>query len=324
LKILRSFIEALLPALDFLLSPVTLVAALWMKAVRRAGIQRLPASRRVFRAAGIYPIRDHYHDPYTDALRLKRPLSEPRDLPGIDWNLREQLELLGRFHWNDELLAFPFDRAGRFEFHYANGSFEPGDAEFLYNTIRHARPRRLIEIGCGNSTLMALAAERKNAAEPAGHACEHLCIEPYEQPWLERLPGVTVLREKVEDVSREVFARLEAGDILFIDSSHVLRPQGDVVFEFLEVLPLLRSGVLVHVHDIFSPRDYPREWIEVQGRMYDEQYLLEAFLSHNRDFRVIGALNLLKHDHFARLAEKCPVLKAHPDHEPGSFWMVRS
>lgn len=292
--------------------------------IRRAGIQRMAASRWIFRSVGVFPLRNHYYDPYINIRDLKHSLREPRPLPGIDWNLDEQFEWLDRFHYNDELLALPLKRERPLEYFYENGSFEAGDAEFLYNMIRHAKPRRLIEIGCGHSTLLAVEAERRNAAEPQGHACEHLCIEPYEQPWLERLPGVTVFRRKVEDVDREVFARLEANDILFIDSSHVIRRQGDVVFEFLEVLPLLRPGVLVQVHDIFSPRDYPLAWIELKGYMIDEQYLLEAFLSHNPQFRIIGAVNMLKCDHFKRLAEKCPILKTQPHREPGSLWLVRS
>jgi hypothetical protein len=135
---------------------------------------------------------------------------------------------------------------------------------------------------------------------------------------------VEVIRRRVELVDRSVFSGLGKNDILFIDSSHVIRPQGDVVTEYLEILPTLRSGVLVHVHDVFSPFDYLDEWILKVARFWNEQYLLEAFLTQNREFRVLGALNLLKHRHFDSLTTCFPVLARQPEREPGSFWMVRN
>ena len=120
-----------------------------------------------------------------------------------------------------------------------------------------------------------------------------MCIEPYEMPWLEAAP-VTVRRERVEDVPTEVFSSLEAGDILFIDSSHMIRPQGDVVHEYLQILPVVKSGVFIHIHDIFLPREYPFEWLDVHGLLWNEQYLLEALLSGGTTYRMIGALNWLK------------------------------
>ena len=89
--------------------------------------------------------------------------------------------------------------------------------------------------------------------------------------------GVTVIRQKVEGLGKAVFAELEKGDILFIDSSHIIRPQGDVLFEYLESLPSLNRGVIVHIHDIFSPKDYLKEWVTNEVRFWNEQYLLEAF-----------------------------------------------
>jgi hypothetical protein len=159
--------------------------------------------------------------------------------------------------------------------------------------------------------------------ENGEHACSHICIEPYEMPWLEKL-DLLVVRSKVEDLSLSTFAQLEAGDILFIDSSHIIRPQGDVLFEFLEILPGLKSGVLVHVHDVFSPRDYLKEWVINEHCQWNEQYLLEAFLSFNNQFRIIGAVNLLKKDHGRALEEKCPMTAQRPNDEPGSFWLTRN
>jgi Methyltransferase domain len=129
--------------------------------------------------------------------------------------------------------------------------FGPGDAEYLYSMVRHYKPRKIIEVGCGHSTKMIRHAVDRNAVEDTAYACEHICIEPYENPWLEEL-GIRIIRHPVQDVDPSLFCTLGANDILFIDSSHVIKPQGDVVFIYLTVLPMLSSGVFVHAHDILS------------------------------------------------------------------------
>ena len=320
---MKGLLTALVRVVDVLAAPFTWLAATWMKAVRRIGVQRLPVSKQILFAVGVFPVRDHYYEPVFHPRHLRASLKVPRDLPGLDLDLAGQLALLERFHYQEELLTFPMRARDPLEFGYLNRSFGAGDAEYLYSAIRHFRPRRIVEIGSGNSTLMAASAVRRNAGEAQGGACEHTCIEPYEMAWLERL-GVRVLRQRVEEVGLEVFRALDENDLLFIDSSHVVRPQGDVLFEFLEILPILKPGVLIHVHDIYTPRDYPSRRLRDEVRFWNEQYLLEAMLSGSRGFRVIGALNFLKHDHPDRLMAKCPILAQMPDEEPGSFWMVKA
>jgi hypothetical protein len=308
-----------LPLLDLLLTPFVFWAALLLKRIRRIGVHRLPRSRGVLIRVGVFPIRNQYYEPLFDARHLTKPLSDDRDLPGVDWNVQGQLELVASFRSAQEL-KLAEDRGPWPPFDISNGFFEAGDAEFLYNLIRLLKPTRIFEIGSGSSTLMAARAVRRNRAEDATYKCKHLCIEPYETPWLESA-GFTVVREKVEKLDKSLFAELGRNDLLFIDSSHVIRPQGDVLFEYLELLPTLAPGVVVHVHDIFSPRDYPDAWIKDEVRLWNEQYLLEAFLSGNRDWRIIGALNYLKHHHYDRLAAVSVFLG--PGHEPGSFYMQR-
>ncbi len=308
---------------DVIGAPFSVLAGLWMKLIRRVGVQRLPVSRQVLFGVGVFPVRDHYYEPAFHPRHLRAPLDRPRNLPGVDLDVAGQLALLESFRGERELLDFPVEPPSPHEFGYLNRSFGPGDAEYLYLAIRHFRPRRVVEIGSGNSTLMARHAIRRNQAESPGAACEHTCIEPYEMPWLERA-GVTVLRRRVEDVDLGLFRELEANDVLFIDSSHVVRPQGDVLREYLEILPTLNPGVVVHVHDIYTPRDYPGRRLLDEVRFWNEQYLLEALLSSSRAFRVIGALNFMRHDHPDRLFAKCPILATLPRHEPGSFWMVKT
>jgi hypothetical protein len=170
--------------------------------------------------------------------------------------------------------------------------------------------------------MMLKAIEANRAADPA-YRCRIVCVEPYEMDWLDRTPGIEVLRRPVETLDERHVTELQANDILFIDSSHVVRPQGDVVRAYLELLPLLAPGVLVHVHDIFTPRDYPAQWVIKEVRLYSEQYLVEAFMSHNARFSIVGALNLLAHRHPDRLSEKFPVFRARASYsEPSSLWLV--
>jgi predicted O-methyltransferase YrrM len=316
----KKLLAALLPAADLLLAPLLVPAALLMKAIRRAGVERMPLCRWLLIRIGVFPIRDHYYEPLFDVRRLRRPLSQERELPGIDWNEAEQLALLESFTHGNELAGVP-DQAAGMEFHWNNASFCSGDAEYLYQLVRARKPSRVIEVGGGHSTLLLEMAIGRNRAERPGTDFRHVCIEPYEMPWLERT-GVEIVRRRVEEAGKALFMELEPGDLLFIDSSHVIRPQGDVLFEILELLPSLKPGVIVHFHDIFSPRDYLQRWLAEEVRFWNEQYLLEAFLSCNRDWKVIGALNYLHHRHYERLKTKC--IRLTPDREPGSIYIQKT
>ena len=310
--------------IDILFSPVTFLAALWLKIVSHSNDNTMPFTHRVFAKLKVFPIRDHYYQPLVfPKLHLKNSLREDRKLPGINLNIDEQLNLLKQFNFNEELNAISVTFQNELSFHYNNGAFQSGDAEFLYNIIRLKKPARIIEIGSGMSTLMAINAVNKNKQEDKNYTCEHICIEPFEMPWLEKT-NVKVVRKLVEEVDLSIFKTLEKNDILFIDSSHMIRPQGDVLTEFLAIVPTIKSGVLVHVHDIFTPKDYLDEWVLTEHRLWNEQYLLEAFLSFNNEFRIIGALNHLQHHYRKEIHAVSPILAIQKNREPGSFWMVRN
>lgn len=283
----------------------------------------MPVSKKIFKMVGVFPVSNHYYEPLFDDRKLKLPLDRDRNLPGIKWNDQVQLSLLGQFNYQDELIQIPEKKqSGEESFFFDNPSFGPGDAEYLYCIIRHFKPRRIIEIGSGYSSLMAQIAIKKNIHQNPAYNCEQVCIEPYEMPWLERA-GVQIIRKLVEDVEMSTFHALQENDILFIDSSHVIRPQGDVLYEFLEILPALAPGVIVHIHDIFSPGDYNDNLVRGEVVFWNEQYLLEAFLSCNDNFNIIGGLHYLKRHYPEKIMAKLPVLKKHRGHQPGSFWMKK-
>lgn len=306
--------------MDLMLRPLVFPAARLLKRIRTMGIQRFPGCRAALMEVGVFPIDDHYYEPLFNPKHLTRPLTTERILPGIAWNIPGQLALLGEFAFSEELRDVPLSKQSDHAFFFNNGFFESGDAEFWYNIIRARKPRRIVEIGSGYSTLMARRAIAANTAADPAYRCDHVCVEPTRAPWLDAL-GVTVVRENVETMERALFDRLGVNDMLFIDSSHVIRPQGDVLFEYLELLPSLKPGVIVHVHDIFSPRDYLEGWIKDEVRLWNEQYLLEAFLTSNRDWQILASLNHLHHHYSAQLAPHCPFLT--PAREPGSFYLQR-
>jgi predicted O-methyltransferase YrrM len=323
LMTVKEITKKLLPLIDIVAVPFVLISAVFLRYVRKADFQRMKRSKAVLLHVGLLPVVDHYYEPFFDPRRLRKPLREDRNLPGIDFSVSGQLALLKQFTFNEEIKRLPMDRLGEdLGFHHSNTTFGCGDAEYLYNVVRHFKPKRIVEIGSGFSTLISLSAIRANQAESPKYSCELTCIEPYEMPWLERT-SANILRKRVENIEIEFFQRLEANDILFIDSSHVIKPQGDVLFEYHEILPSLKPGVLVHVHDIFTPKDYPDSWLKGEMRLWNEQYLLEAFLAHNQTFRIVGALNYLMHHHFEVLASVCPILASEPNREPGSLWLTR-
>jgi hypothetical protein len=318
--LLKKLIRKLIPYTDIFLVPFVYPSAWLLKNIRKIGVQRLPLCKNALFNVGVFPIRNHYYEPQFDMREMKHPFPEERSLPGINWNIQEQIENLGKFTFSVELEGFPLGKTDDLHFYFDNSAFKSGDAEYWYQLIRLKKPKRIFEVGSGNSTLMAIHAIRKNQEENPDYKCKHVCIEPYEMPWLEKT-GVSVLRKKVEDVETSFFSELGEDDILFIDSSHVIRPEGDVLFEYLELIPSLNKGVIVHVHDIFSPRNYLENWLTSEVKFWNEQYLLEAFLSHNNSWKIMGSLNHLHHNHYGNLKAACPFLT--PEREPGSFYIQK-
>jgi hypothetical protein len=303
---------------DILLLPLTWIYLPLVKKMRQHGVEYFPLHVKSFERLGVFPIRNHYYDPRFVFDKNFDPTAE-RGLQ-IDFKVPAQLQLLNSLQYSGELAAFP--AKGDIDvpkFFYENLSFSYGDAEMYYLFIRNLKPKRIIEIGSGNSTLIAIEAIRKNKEE--GFETQMTCIEPYEFKWLETIPEVTIHRQKVEEVSLDFFAALNAGDFLFIDSSHIIRPGNDVLFEYLNLLPVLKKGVIIHIHDIFSPNHYLAEWLVNFKRFWNEQYLLEAYLYYNNAFEIKMALNLLKNQHYDELKRVCPGISETTT--PASFWLEK-
>jgi hypothetical protein len=265
----------------------------------------------------------HYYSPIT-SLRERRvatrsTLAEHHpSLPGVDLRTEAQIELL------HELQAYygdlPFgSSAGRYRYHYDNGFYNYSDAVFLATIMRHFKPKRFIEIGSGYSSALALDV---NDLFLAGD-CSLSFVEPYPRV-LRRLVDDRDLQGRLlecraQDVPAALFAELKANDILFIDSTHVARPGGDVNFLLFEVLPALATGVLVHIHDIRYPFEYPADWI-TKGIAWNEVYLLHAFLQFNRSFEIAIMNTYLEHTQPQWFEANMPLCL---EDTGGSIWLRR-
>jgi len=268
-------------------------------------IRRVVWSRTLFefwQRLGIHVTRSDYSSPIPDTRELGRRESfwagEP-SFAGIDLNAETQLHFLREVfpEYKDEL-AFPTDPTGdTHQFHLNNSAFGLEDASVYHCMVRHFKPRTIIEVGAGNSTLVSTRACRMNEKE--GHPGKVLAVEPYPRKYLKKgLPGLErLIARGVELVEPQFFEQLDENDILFIDSSHVFRIANDVHFLYLEILPRLKKGVTVHVHDIFSPYHYPRRGVVEKQVFWTEQYLLQAFLCLNRSFEVLFANHYMSAKH---------------------------
>lgn len=197
-------------------------------------------------------------------------------------------------------------------------SFNLCDALMLHCMLRHLRPRRVIEVGSGLSSAMMLDTNERFLDNRI--ACTF--IDPYPDVLRKYLrPGDEaahcVRAEPLQDVPTEIFAALEMDDVLFIDSSHVLKTDSDVSHILFRILPALRPGVVVHVHDIFYPFEYPEEWI-MQGWFWNEAYALRAILQHSPRYEVLLFVSqlALQKPHLLRA-----ILPKDGNIGGGSFWM---
>jgi predicted O-methyltransferase YrrM len=201
------------------------------------------------------------------------------------------------------------------EFHWNNDQFSHADAALYYALIRRFRPRRIVEVGAGHSSKLALHALRENGAG------EMLCIDPHPPAWLGSLAGpITIRQELVQDTPMAVFAALQPDDMLFIDNSHISKTGSDVNHLFLRVLPRLPPGLLVQIHDICLPYEYPRYWSEEWLLYWNEQYVLAALLANNPKLEVLLGVYFVARRDAKALA---PFLPGLPGVLPGggSLWL---
>ena len=287
----------------------------------KSGVIR--AAGRALRPVGVDIELAHYYSPIPRA--TDRPRSwweQPSELPGIALDLPGQLSFI-----ETELAGFlgefspPRNSSDEYTYHLDNGLFQGGDADLLYAMVRRFKPRRVLELGAGFSTLVSAMGASRNRAD--GHHTELVTYDPFAlAPAPGAVPGLTELRPvSAQDVPLGDFERLAANDILFIDSSHTVKVGGDAIHLITEVLPRLAPGVIVHLHDIYLPWPYPREWVARNRWYWAEQFLLQALLIENDGWGVLVTAHALARLHRTRFDRLIP--NAAGSAPPLSFWMRR-
>jgi hypothetical protein len=234
----------------------------------------------------------HFYSPIVDPdeaakyLTLARSVSA-ESVSGIVINRNEMVKA-----WYDLIPFFttsPFsaNQTPPLRYHFENPFYSWGDGSMLHAMLRHFCPRRVVEIGCGWSSACML----DTIGKYLGGNCRVTFIEPFPQRLRELIPNLPanskIIESRVQDASLGIFEELSSGDILFIDSTHVLRTGSDVCFELFDILPRLTKGVLVHIHDMFWPFEYPVSWIIDDNRSWNELYAVRAFLTHNNAWRIV-------------------------------------
>jgi hypothetical protein len=273
----------------------------------RPGLRSLPRRDRgaLWQPAGRFysPITDHA-EIESDAARIW-PAPPPVDLPGIDLRVDAQVETLGRLaRFHDELPPYGPEPIPGHRYRTENNMYGLADVAQLHGFLRLQRPRRVIEVGSGFSSAAVLDTVEHYLDERP----QLTFIEPHPQRLFALLSEddrdyCEILVQRVQDVSSERFTALAEGDLLLIDSSHVAKTGSDVNHLYFEILPRLAAGVLIHVHDIGFPFEYPRPWVD-QGRSWNEAYVLRAFLMFNREFEIVlwnGCLRVHRPDAFEGL-----------------------
>jgi len=263
---------------------------------------------------GICVLPVHFYSPVPNLIELERTRdiwAIKSELPGIDIDLDRQARDLKR-------ICVPFQKeyAGNHAFTEAvSGGLGLGygyiEAQALHGVIRHFKPERIVEVGSGVSTYCILNATKLNDEETHGQT-QVCCIEPYPSPSLEDLDGIRLLKSQVQTIDIDVFTDLQENDLLFIDSSHTVKTGSDVNRLILEILPRLRRGVIVHLHDITFPFDYSPDVLS-GFRHWSETSLLRAYLIGNTRARILFCLS---HLHY----ERSKVLEAvFPEYVPEVF-----
>jgi len=257
--------------------------------------------------------RHYYHDPDTTPL--------PSAVPGIDLAHDAQLRL-----WENWAAFLPEARAlvtrdQHKRYQTPSISYGEGDAIIYCCMLRHLRPAQLIEIGSGSSSVVALDTfDRFFAERPR---CRF--IDPYPALLRSMLTPqdnatVEIVESPIQDISAATFEVLGGNDILFIDSTHIVKTGSDVAYELFEILPRLRSGVVVHFHDVFYPFEYPRLWALDRNYSWNEIYALRAFLTGNRDWEILFFNDYFARTERARVVQDAPEVLANPG---GGLWLRR-
>ena len=301
----------------------------WRAQAKRAAMRFI--RKILYRAGYILTQRSNYYSPLISIEDLGPTFgrwNRPSALKGIDYDIAcmksVMSDLLSRYLGEFSAIP-PYEQLQKVGF---GPGYTAVDALTLYMMIRHIKPKRYIEIGSGLSTYYCSLAAARNASE--GHPLAITCIEPHPFEKLHSIPNICVIAQPVQDVDVSLFHELQKDDVLFIDSTHVLKIDGDVPFLYLEVLPVLNSGVVTHIHDVPFPYNIPyppQFWVFGQEwpMLWNEAMVVQAFLSFNSKFRIHLSTPLIRYFDEDFLKRSIPFYES-IDKNPNTFsslWLTR-
>ena len=243
----------------------------------------------------------------------------PKDIVGIDFHDTKQLELLANLSGYYEELPFQDYESDNLRYYFKNKFYSYTDAIILYAMLRHLKPKRVIEIGSGFSSALMLDVNEYFLESKT----ELTFIEPYPKrlnTLLTELDAkqITIEESLVQEVDVSIFKKLEKDDILFIDSSHIVKTGSDLHHILFNILPVINKGVYIHFHDVFYPFEYPKKWV-LNGFNWNEDYFLRAFLMYNSDFEIVLFSDYLHKFH--KTAFK--TMPKSYDNTGGNLWLVK-
>jgi hypothetical protein len=262
---------------------------------------------------GLVVLPNHFYTPIADVrdlARTKDKWAKRSPMTGIDVDIERQVSRL-------QEIVRPFESEYRGNAAYKEGAakgFGPGfgyvEAQALHGVLRWLKPKCMIEVGSGVSTHCAVEALALNASE--GRPGKITCIEPYPSDYLKSSPEIELVSSKVEELDPATFDRLGDGDFLFIDTSHAVRPVGDVTHLYLEVIPRIKPGCVIHIHDIYFPYSFQRDLLNGLFQT-TETPVLQALLTHNERLEILFCLSMLHYDAQDAMKDVFPEYSPAPD-----------
>jgi len=277
----------------------------------------IQALRKELKQQKTWILPGHFYSPLTTDTNFKK-FTNRGEIPGIDLRAKEQLALLAKFSIHYKLQPFQTEKTKDVRYYFNNDQFSYSDALALFCMLLQTKPRQIVEVGSGYSSAIMLDVNNKFL----NNKMNLTFIEPYPDrlnSLLRKTDKPKIIKKFVQDVPMSTFTSLKKGDILFIDSSHVGKSGSDVNWLYHEVIPRLSKGVIVHVHDIQYPFEYPDVWIE-QGRSWNEIYMLRCLLTDSPSYEIIFWASYLHNQHQKAIKLAMPLSVKNSG---GSIWFVK-
>jgi hypothetical protein len=268
----------------------------------------------------------HFYSPYPDLHDVNKRHQKLfdrsiREIPGIDIREKQQLNFLTKLSKHNSKLPYSEGRDKSLRYHFNNTAYSYTDATVLFCLLNEINPKRIIEIGSGHSSALMLDVNENFF----NNSIDLTFIEPYPELLLSLIKPqdnsrFKLIGQNLSEVDNKIFSALGADDVLFVDSTHVSKIGSDVNQIIFDILPKLNRGVIVHIHDVFYPFEYPEEWV-LDTRAWNEDYMLRAFLHNNNEYEILFFNHFMNLHHKKEMEKLLPTTKKNAG---GSIWLRKT